>query len=55
MNQIPQLLAKEFALNLNNVENTISLIEDGNTIPFIARYQKEVTGNMSDEVLRGFR
>ncbi|MFA0816361.1 MAG: Tex family protein [Anaerofustis sp.] len=54
MNQIPQLLAKEFALNLNNVENTISLIEDGNTIPFIARYRKEVTGNMSDEVLRDF-
>ena len=54
MNQIPQQLAKQFSLNLKDVENTIALIEDGNTIPFIARYRKEVTGNMSDEILRDF-
>lgn len=54
MNQISQMLAKEFSLNLQNVENTIALIDDGNTIPFIARYRKEVTGNMSDEILRDF-
>ena len=46
-------LAKEFNLKLSQVENTVALIEDGNTIPFIARYRKEVTGGLADTVLRG--
>ncbi|MCL1808940.1 MAG: RNA-binding transcriptional accessory protein [Clostridiales bacterium] len=49
---INETLAKEFNLNLAIVQNTVALIEDGNTIPFIARYRKEVTGAMSDIVLR---
>ena len=36
----------------SQVESTVKLIDEGNTIPFIARYRKEVTGNLSDEVLR---
>ena len=47
-------LTKEFKLKKQNVENTVELIEQGNTIPFIARYRKEVTGNMSDDILRDF-
>ena len=49
---IAEKLAKEFQLPLARVEATLELIEEGNTIPFIARYRKEVTGGMSDEVLR---
>ena len=45
-------LAKEFALKINIVENTVKLIDDGNTIPFIARYRKELTGSMDDQKLR---
>lgn len=45
-------LAQEFHLKLDQVESTVKLIEDGNTIPFIARYRKEATGGLSDEVLR---
>ncbi len=45
-------LAKEFEFNISKVENTVKLIDDGNTIPFIARYRKEVTGSMDDQVLR---
>ncbi len=54
MNRITQTLAGEFNLREDKVEATIKLIEEGNTIPFIARYRKEVTGNMSDEILRDF-
>lgn len=49
---IIQRLAAEFALRQNQVENTINLIDDGNTIPFIARYRKEATGGLSDTTLR---
>ena len=49
---ITETLAKEFNLKITQVENTIELIDDGNTIPFIARYRKEVTGGMEDTVLR---
>jgi len=49
---ITETLAKEFNLKITQVENTIALIDDGNTIPFIARYRKEVTGGMEDTVLR---
>ena len=45
-------LAKELNLPLKNVEGAIALIDGGNTIPFIARYRKEATGAMDDQVLR---
>ena len=51
MNIIAQL-SKEFNLNEERVEKTVALIDDGNTIPFIARYRKEITGNMDDQLLR---
>ncbi|MBQ9014699.1 MAG: RNA-binding transcriptional accessory protein [Firmicutes bacterium] len=47
-----QTLAAEFKLRSSYVEKTIELIDEGNTIPFIARYRKEVTGGMSDTTLR---
>ncbi|MDD7347659.1 MAG: Tex family protein [Clostridiales bacterium] len=52
MEQILTILAKEFGLGERQVEKTVELIEGGNTIPFIARYRKEVTGGLSDTVLR---
>lgn len=45
-------IAKELNIRVNQVENTVKLIDEGNTIPFIARYRKEVTGNLDDEILR---
>ena len=52
MEQIINQLAKEFSIRPQQVEDTINLIDGGNTIPFIARYRKEVTGNLSDALLR---
>ena len=52
MEQINERLVKEFKLKPFQVENAIKLIDEGNTIPFIARYRKEQTGEMSDEQLR---
>lgn len=52
MDSINQKLVKEFSLKPFQVENAIKLIDEGNTIPFIARYRKEATGEMSDEQLR---
>ena len=49
---IIQLLTDEFKLRKNQVESTIKLIDEGNTIPFIARYRKEQTGEMDDVTLR---
>ena len=49
---IIEILAAEFKLKVSQVEQTVALIDEGNTIPFIARYRKEVTGGMSDVVLR---
>ncbi|MDO4546163.1 MAG: Tex family protein [Bacillota bacterium] len=49
---IIETLVKEFNLRQNQVEQTVALIDEGNTIPFIARYRKEVTGGLSDVVLR---
>lgn len=46
------LLAKEFNIRVQQVETTVELIDQGNTIPFIARYRKEATGNLDDVVLR---
>lgn len=51
---IIQELAKELDIRTSQVEKTVNLIDEGNTIPFIARYRKEVTGGLSDEVLRTF-
>ncbi len=45
-------LAEEFKLNAWQVENTVKLIDEGNTIPFISRYRKEATGELNDEILR---
>lgn len=52
MDKIIQTIAGEFNIKPVQVENTVKLIDEGNTIPFIARYRKEVTGNLSDEILR---
>lgn len=52
MEKIIDELSIELNIEKNKIENTIKLIDEGNTIPFIARYRKEVTGNLSDEVLR---
>ena len=49
---ITQQIAQELNIKPYQVENTIKLIDEGNTIPFIARYRKEATGNLSDEQLR---
>ena len=51
---IAEKLAEELGLKQWQVDNTIQLIDEGNTIPFISRYRKEVTGELSDEVLRTF-
>ena len=51
---IPARLASELNLRAEHVANIISLIDDGNTIPFIARYRKELTGHCDDQVLREF-
>ena len=45
-------LTAEFHLRAQQVENTVRLLDDGNTIPFIARYRKEMTGSLDDQVLR---
>lgn len=47
-----KVLAEEFSLRTSQVEATVKLIDEGNTIPFIARYRKEATGGLSDVVLR---
>ncbi len=49
---IIQTLQQEFNIQTWQVEATIKLIDEGNTIPFIARYRKEATGSLNDEVLR---
>lgn len=54
MENIVKQLAKELGVKEWQVENTIALIDEGNTIPFIARYRKERTGELDDTVLRKF-
>ena len=49
---INERLAKELVLKLDVINNVIELLDGGNTVPFIARYRKEMTGGLSDEVLR---
>ena len=52
MEKIIKTIAEELNIKEKQVESTIKLIDEGNTIPFIARYRKEVTGGLSDEILR---
>lgn len=52
MGSIGERLAKELELKINQVNNVIEMLDEGNTVPFIARYRKERTGGLSDEVLR---
>ncbi|MCK9478089.1 MAG: RNA-binding transcriptional accessory protein [Firmicutes bacterium] len=49
---IEKVLASEFGIKQWQVENTVALIDEGNTIPFISRYRKEVTGELDDQLLR---
>lgn len=49
---INKQISEELQIKLSQVEATVKLIDEGNTIPFIARYRKEVTGSLNDEVLR---
>lgn len=52
MDRIIETIAEELKIKYSQVDSTIKLIDEGNTIPFIARYRKEVTGGLSDEILR---
>ena len=54
MTDIVKILAQELGIKTTQVEATIKLIDEGNTIPFISRYRKEVTGSLNDEILRQF-
>ncbi len=49
---ITKIIADELKIRIEQVEATIKLIDEGNTIPFISRYRKEVTGGLNDEILR---
>ena len=50
--EIVKQLCEEFSLKPFQVENTVKLIDEGNTVPFIARYRKEATGSLDDQILR---
>ena len=54
MTDIVKILAEELGIKTAQVEATVKLIDEGNTIPFISRYRKEVTGSLNDEILRQF-
>ena len=54
MDKIFKKIAEELNIREAQVEATVKLIDEGNTIPFIARYRKEMTGEMSDVTLREF-
>ena len=54
MTNINEVLSKELNISLKQVESVIEMLDEGNTVPFIARYRKERTGNLTDEVLRNF-
>ncbi|MBR6687523.1 MAG: RNA-binding transcriptional accessory protein, partial [Clostridia bacterium] len=51
---ILERITNEFNLRPQHVENIVELLDQGNTIPFIARYRKELTGHIDDQVLREF-
>ena len=50
--EIAKVIAQELQIKVSQVEAAVKLIDEGCTIPFIARYRKEVTGSLNDEVLR---
>ena len=50
--EITEILAEELVIKKHQAEAAVKLIDEGNTIPFIARYRKEATGALNDEVLR---
>ena len=52
MDIITNTLVKEFGINEKKLTDTIALFDNGDTIPFIARYRKEVTGSLDDQLLR---
>lgn len=52
--EIKEILKLEFGLKENHIENIINLLDEGCTIPFIARYRKELTGSLDDQTLRAF-
>ena len=52
MRTIAEILAEELGRKLEYIENVIALMDEGNTIPFIARYRKEMHGAMDDTALR---
>ena len=52
ISDIPAVIARELSIRPQQVESVITLLDDGNTIPFIARYRKEATGSLEDEMLR---
>ena len=52
MENIRKVIAGELQVKITQVDSAIKLIDEGNTIPFIARYRKEATGGLSDEQLR---
>ena len=54
MQKIIRQLANELNIREKQVANTLGLIEEGSTLPFIARYRKEVTGGLDDALLRKF-
>lgn len=54
MRNIQERLVNELNITIKQVESVINLLDEGNTVPFIARYRKEQTGGMDDEVLRKF-
>ncbi|MBI6089550.1 RNA-binding transcriptional accessory protein Tex [Clostridium perfringens] len=54
MDNINHILSKELGISLKQVTSVIEMLDEGNTVPFIARYRKERTGRLTDEVLRKF-
>ncbi|HFQ62070.1 MAG TPA: RNA-binding transcriptional accessory protein, partial [Epsilonproteobacteria bacterium] len=54
MQNLTALLAQKTTLNQNQIKNILTLLDKGDTIPFIARYRKELTGGADDEQLRLF-
>ncbi|HAT4242007.1 RNA-binding transcriptional accessory protein Tex [Clostridium perfringens] len=54
MDNINRILSKELGISLKQVTSVIEMLDEGNTVPFIARYRKERTGGLTDEILRKF-
>lgn len=55
MEKILKIIAEELNLKINQVRSTIDLLDDGNTVPFLARYRKEMTGSLDEENIRQIR